>query len=333
VSPNPAPSAADVFFDGSSADGARVFFDTTEKLTAADSDSGTDLYERFANATTLLSIGPGGGNGGQAAFFDDSSLDGTRVFFDTKDGLTSADTDGGIDLYAAIAAGPNPIGASPTRVSLGPAFIACGAAGSSPQNATHSAPLTGAACSPPVPRSSLVAVGPKSLGFVRMIVLGVGQCAPFDSTHCYPDVTIRANVTDVRSGSPTGADYDTPSATQDLTLANTLPGAGVAQGTGLRITDRYNKFNSNTGTVYDQYATVGALSFPVPLRCTTTTDTTIGSTCDAQTTANTLVPGAVVTGNRAVWELGQFQIVDKGANGTAGDSDDKVFEAQGVFAP
>jgi hypothetical protein len=59
----------------------------------------------------------------------------------------------------------------------------------------------------------------------------------------------------------------------------------------------------------------------------------MGSVCNATTTANTLAPGAVVAGKRAIWELGQLQLLDRGANGAPGDSDDRVFEVQGVFAP
>jgi glucose/arabinose dehydrogenase len=221
----------------------------------------------------------------------------------------------------------SPVGASPTRISFTPAFQPCPAPGS---NATHALPLSGGSCNPPTPRSSLVAVGSQSLGFTRMIVLGQGQCAPFDSTHCHPDLTVRANVTDVRTGSPTGGDYSTPSA-QDLTLSATLPDAGASQGSALRLTDRYNKLN--TGTTYDQPATAVPLAFPVPLSCAPTVDTTVGSTCSALTTANTLFPGAVVAGTRAVWEFGQLQVLDQGVNGTPGDSDDRVFEVQGVFSP
>jgi hypothetical protein len=173
-----------------------------------------------------------------------------------------------------------------------------------------------------------VAVGANSLGFARLVVLGQGQCAPFDSTHCGPDVTIKAQVTDVRAGSPTGADYNPPGG-QDLTLTTTLPSG--AQGLGIRITDQNNKLNS--GTTYDQPATVTALGLPVPLSCTATQDPSVGSTCSAQTTANTLAPGAAVAGKRAIWELGQLELLDQGANGTPGDADDNPFEVEGVFVP
>jgi hypothetical protein len=45
------------------------------------------------------------------------------------------------------------------------------------------------------------------------------------------------------------------------------------------------------------------------------------------------VPGSAVQGKRAIWELGQFQILDQGPNGIPGDSDDNPFEVEGVFVP
>jgi hypothetical protein len=225
---------------------------------------------------------------------------------------------------------PTPVGASPLRVSLVPAFNPCD---SSTSNASHAAPLSGRSCSAPAPSSSLVAVGPKSLGFARLIVLQSGECAPFDSTRCYPDATIRFNITDVRSGGATGPDYD-PSGSQDLTGAAALADTSgpSTSASAVQITDKNNKLDS--GTTYDQPATVTPLAFPIPIGCTATpSDPGSGSTCNVQTTANTLFPGAAVAGKRAIWELGQLQVLDQGANGTPGDADDKLFEVQGVFVP
>jgi hypothetical protein len=75
------------------------------------------------------------------------------------------------------------------------------------------------------------------------------------------------------------------------------------------------------------------LKFPVPISCSTTSDPSTGSVCGAQTTANTLVPGSVVAGSRAIWQLGQLQVMDQGPDGVPGSPDDNVFEVQGVFAP
>ena len=101
------------FFDGVSADGARVFFHTAERLTAGDTDSQADVYERSGGATALVSTGSSGGNGAFPAFFDGASADGTRVFFDTDERLESGDTDSVQDVYERTGGGTS-------LVSIGP---------------------------------------------------------------------------------------------------------------------------------------------------------------------------------------------------------------------
>jgi hypothetical protein len=76
-----------------------VFFHTAESLVAGDTDTAQDVYQRAGGATTLLSTGPDGGNGGQNATFDGSSQDGTKVFFHTAESLLADDTDTGTDVY------------------------------------------------------------------------------------------------------------------------------------------------------------------------------------------------------------------------------------------
>jgi hypothetical protein len=319
------PQSSD--FSAISSDGSRVFFVTYESLVSSDADGNwLDVYERVGGTTTLLSTGPSGGGASFVSFFGGSTQDGSRVYFQTDEAEIPADTDVAQDVYVAIAGYAPPIGASPMRISFVPAFTPCAL----PMTGTHAGPLSGSSCNPPTPRSSLVAVGSRSIGFTRLKVLANGECTPFNPALCYPDLQIGVNITDVRSGGPSGPDYSTPS-TQDLTLVATLPNAGASQGDFARVTDKYNKLNS--GTDFNQAATTVPMSFPISLSCSTTTDTTIGSTCATQTTGNSLVPGTISVGNRAIWEIGQLQVLDQGANGTAGDSDDKVFEVQGLFAP
>jgi hypothetical protein len=82
------------FFDAASIDGSRVFFTTAESLVSSDTDTFRDIYQRLDGTTTHASIGPDGGNGSWPALFGGISLDGTRVFFDTRDTLVAGDTDG-----------------------------------------------------------------------------------------------------------------------------------------------------------------------------------------------------------------------------------------------
>lgn len=102
------------FFDGASSDGGRVFIDTTERLTAQDTDSSYDIYERSGGQTALLSTGPAGGNGTFFAAFRGATPDGSHVFFETFDSLVASDTDANQDVYDRSAG-------QTTLVSTGPA--------------------------------------------------------------------------------------------------------------------------------------------------------------------------------------------------------------------
>jgi hypothetical protein len=65
-----------------------------------------------------------------------------------------------------------------------------------------------------------------------------------------------------------------------------------------------------------------------------TADTTVGSSCDPQTTVNSVYPGALVAGRRAIWQLGQVQVYDGGADGVASTTaGNTLFLVQGVFVP
>ena len=90
IGPTGGNGVAEVFFDATSADGSRAFFDTDEQLVAGDTDAAFDLYERQGGTTTLLSTGPTGGNGAFDVFFAAASADGTRAFFETDEQLTAA---------------------------------------------------------------------------------------------------------------------------------------------------------------------------------------------------------------------------------------------------
>jgi hypothetical protein len=89
----------DAEWGGVSDDGAHDFFRTQEQLVPADTDSSYDVYERFNNATTLVSAGQINGTGAFDAVFRGNSSDGTKVWFETREKLVSADTDNSIDVY------------------------------------------------------------------------------------------------------------------------------------------------------------------------------------------------------------------------------------------
>jgi hypothetical protein len=86
-------------FDGTSADGSRVFFHTNERLVSADTDSSPDVYERAGGSTRRVSAGEVNGNGAFEPTFEAASADGSRVFFTTSERLLGADTDNLQDVY------------------------------------------------------------------------------------------------------------------------------------------------------------------------------------------------------------------------------------------
>jgi hypothetical protein len=135
------------------------------------------------------------------------------------------------------------------------------------------------------------------------------------------DVSLTASVTDVRcrpgatpcgsANAADGADY-----TGEVQLDSTV-----------RITDRIN------GTYGSQPATVQDIDFPVTFGCVNTAATNIGGSCTTTTSFNAVVPGAIVAGKRAIWQLGQVQVNDGGADGVASTNPNSVFERQGIFIP
>src|SRR5207249_324671 len=98
----------------------------------------------------------------------------------------------------------------------------------------------------------------------------------------------------------------------------------------LRITDKDNTPSPGgpgPGTVSDRH-------FPVTVPCAATADTTVGSTCSVSTSANAVVPNAVVAGRRSVWQLGQVLVYDGGADGVASTTgDNTLFMDEGIFIP
>jgi hypothetical protein len=139
-----------------------------------------------------------------------------------------------------------------------------------------------------------------------------------------PDVTMLVSASDVRCQTPTttscGAGNSAGGPDYAGELRAELP---------LRITDRYN------GPSLTEGATVRDTSFGVTIPCSeTSTDATKGASCSIATTANAVMSSSLVSGQRAIWELGQIAVTDGGTDGdgdtTAGN---QPFLRQGVFLP
>jgi WD40 repeat protein len=195
-----------------------------------------------------------------------------------------------------------PKGASPTKLSLVPAYAQCTA-----PNRQHGAPLSFSSCTPPARQSSMLTFGtpdvnvltPNGVGSAILTVRADNLATPADES----DVKLKVSITDVRN-------------TSDLT---DYAGQLEARPT-LRITDKDNTPHpggAGAGTTVE-------LPFPYAVGCTPTAATNIGSTCATTTTAQAVLPGSLTGGNRAVWELRGFDVYD---------ADGARFLTQGLFVP
>ena len=208
-----------------------------------------------------------------------------------------------------------PKGATPMRVSLVPAYQTCAV-----PNRLHGPPLASASCNPPAQASQNLTVGApdangppaNSVASARYGVLVGSPSTPGDQA----DVTVDVDATDIRA-SGTLADYT---------------GELQAQ-VSLRITDRNN---SALPPIFpdDQPGSLQDMALAVTVPCTATPDTTIGSHCAVSTTADAVVPGIVVEGDRAVWAFDRVRLLDGGVDGDAETApDNTLFATQGVFVP
>jgi hypothetical protein len=373
ISDPPGPGGNfDASFQGASSDGSHVFYGTSEPMVPGDTNAARDIYERAGASTIRVSVGPSGGGGltaypsrdgtrvvfsspskllpedidgvadlyeryaGQTFLITDfantalgtnfnfvqSTPDKTHLYFESsaawvpEDGndLCAPFSTPCEDLYESkitpVAGYPRPRGAGPLSVSLVPAFAPC----TSP-NRTHGAPLAFPACAPPVQTSGSLTVGTgdangvgaASVGFVTLNAKPRSPDPDIEDA----DARITLSLTDVRSSGSLG-DY-----------------TGELQGqVTVRLTD-YDQWAPTTNppqTVQDFPTT-----FTAP--CAATASGTIGGTCNADTTADALVPGMVRKGNRAIWELGPVLVYDGGPDGDADTPGNTLFARQGIFIP
>ncbi len=204
---------------------------------------------------------------------------------------------------------PRPKAAANTHTALVPAQTPC-----SDPDRVHASPLSYGSCSNPSLRSDFLTTGTPDanllqsqlIGSFRQTVMPGNTSTPADEA----DVHINASLTDVRNAGDL-SDYE---------------GELLARAT-LQITDKTN------GPSETDAATGQSVNFDVPVPCVATPATDIGAACAVATTADTLMPGAVREGKRAIWEMDQVRVFDGGSTGTAGAGDATLFAVQGVFVP
>jgi hypothetical protein len=141
-----------------------------------------------------------------------------------------------------------------------------------------------------------------------------------------PDVRLEAQMIDVRckpgvstcEGGPL-SDY-----TGELRVAATV-----------RITDKHNA--STSGGTGDGATVADGAYLRFPLACTPDpsggSPGAIGATCRTVTSANALIPGAILAGKRGNWELQNVEVLDGGPDGDADTANNTLFATQGVFVP
>ena len=212
---------------------------------------------------------------------------------------------------------PRPKGATPVKVSLVPAYERC-----ITSNRTHGAPLASPSCAPPQMSSGVLTVGtPDANGFGANFSGSVSYTAVSGNLATEADeadVRLAVSMKDIRN-KPSGTDY----------VGRVLVTAD------LQITDQRNAPET------PEPGTVQSFKYEFPVLCAPTNSSNVGSNCDANTTADALVPATVLENKRTIWGLGQVSIKDAGPNGTGyascpptcGDGDETTFLRQGLFVP
>ena len=220
-----------------------------------------------------------------------------------------------------------PKAATPIYAPLVHAYDEC----TSPNRVHYGTLVAGGSCNPPVRSSPNVTSGtPDSngaaanfSGSVRLrVCAGAGPACPG------PDVAIDATLNDVRC-------QPGVTAASACTVPNDAAGPDYTGELGLelslRLTDRRNAYTP--GGENDQ-GTVEDVTLPATIPCLPTAGASTGATCALTTTANTLIPGAVTFGARAIWELGHVKVNDAGPDGLVSTTDGVTpFAVQGVFTP
>ena len=216
---------------------------------------------------------------------------------------------------------PHPLGATPLRVPLVPAYQPCTA-----PNSSHGAPLAFGSCKPPAATSPILSTGTPDANGAHSNMVGALQ---LDSIAGDPgsaaneaDVHFSLKVQDVRcrvgltqapcsnANAQGGADYN---GVLELRLS-------------VRLTDRYNlpaPGGDSPGT--------GDPTIRFFANCAITSDAGAGSDCSLTSSFDTWYPGAVREGRRAVMELGQVEVRDGGSEGYG--QDNAPFLRQGIFIP
>ena len=218
-----------------------------------------------------------------------------------------------------------PKGATPMRVSLVPAYNQC----TSP-NRVHGPPdFPGNAsnpdgsCNPPAQTSASSRSAPptptaqaaNSVGSVRLSVIDGNPATTADEA----DVRYQVSITDVRCKPGAGACGAANAAAEPTTRASCRRRPACGSPTATTAPPRSARARTPRSA-----SRCRARPRPAPA---------IGSTCSIDTTADAVLPGVVKEIRRSIWQLGQVQVFDGGADGVVSTNPNTLFAVQGVFVP
>ena len=223
-------------------------------------------------------------------------------------------------IVPSIAAGthPRPKGASPIRASLVPSYQPCAA-----PDRTHGPPLAFPSCSTPDPASSYLTVGtPDANGSAARSVSSFFWKAVPGTPGPPTDngIGFSVDITDVRCR------IEGP--------ACAGPGADYAGSVEVRLPSQFtDHYNDAPGGGYDPATTV-PFNFGFTVSCAMTADPAIGSKCSRVIPYIEQLGIAIPDTQRTLWEVGQVQIWDGGADADASTAgDNTLFGVQGIFIP
>jgi hypothetical protein len=210
----------------------------------------------------------------------------------------------------------HPATGSQLSLPLVPVFRQCGTGGN-PGVGSHSPPLSTASCAPAGTPAAAAHFGSNFVGGVTLTVVP----GDFTTAASEADVSYEISLTDVRSGSATGPDYDPSPSGPDMTFDARI-----------RLTDTASCTGAGCSAPYEQGATTVDATFPIPLDCDTTPGNG-GSDCGVNTTANAVAPGLVQEGNKTSFQFFRTFVRDSGPDGIRANGDDKLVAQQGFFVP
>ncbi len=220
---------------------------------------------------------------------------------------------------AAEAGHLRPKGARPIRESLVPAAKACTA-----PNRTHDAGLPLPSCNPTLNISQNLTIGTPDVNTLPAnAVSNVGLNMLIPPASGAPDMTIVVSANDVY------CKVALPTCTNTGEVLDDYVGS-LNLRLSFRLTDHCN--SPSPGGCTDP-ATV--VDFPVPVKvgCTAVGPGVPGGQCLLSTTLNSLIPSAVISTRRQVWEVPELVVEDGGSDGDATTTPNDTFQVRGMFQP